>query len=214
MDRAAESQRPFAILVCFDDTEASGYAFEEAMHVARRIPSSEIHLVDVRPKEMPDSETLQLAGRLRTYVNEKAASLGDTTGQSVAVHVRYGDAMRAIVELAADIGIDLIVLGNAKHPHWQNLVAGSLADKLLRHAPCPDLVAGPKPAESRAQPPRVEPPCPDCLKVRASTHGSQWWCSRHATGGALGLHAHGYSYQGEIPFAVHDSEVIPTGVDM
>lgn len=213
MVTAAEPQRPFAILVCFDDTEASGYAFEEAMHIARRIPSSEIHLIDVRPKELPDSETMQLAGRLRTYVDEKAASLGGMRGQSVAVHVRYGDPMHHIVELAADVGIDLIVLGNPKHPHWQNLVAGSLADKLLRHAPCPVLVAGPKPAEPRPQPPRVEPPCPDCLRTRASTHGSQWWCSRHATVGAPGIHAHRYSYQREIPFAEHDSNVIPTGID-
>ena len=214
MDNADESQRPFAILVCFDDTEASGYAFEEATHIARRIPSSEIHLVDVRPKELSDSETMQLAGRLRTYVNEKAAALGGMTGQSVAVHVRYGDAMLQIAELAADIGIDLIVLGSSKHPHWQNLVAGSLADKLLRHAPCPVLVADPKPAEARAQPPRVEPACPDCVRVRASSHGAQWWCSRHSTAGAPSLHAHRYSYQQEIPFSTHDSEVIPTGIDI
>ena len=211
MGTASESQRPFAILLCFDDTEASGYAFEEAMHLARRIPASEVHLVDVRPKELPDSETLQLAGRLRTYVDEKAASLGGMTGQTVAVHVRYGDPMHQIVELAADIGVDLIVLGNSKHPHWQNLVAGSLADQLLRHAPCPVLVSGPKPAEPRAQPPRIEPACPDCLRARAATHGAQWWCARHGT---AGIHAHRYSYQSEIPFSSHDSNVIPTGVDI
>jgi nucleotide-binding universal stress UspA family protein len=205
--------RPFAILLCFDDTEASGYAFEQAAHIARRIPASEIHLVDVMSGESSEERSRQLAGRLRAYVDAKAASIGGMDGQSVAVHVRYGDPMREIAQLAAEIDIDLIVLGSPKHPHLQGLLPGSLSENLLRHAPCPVLVAGPKPLESIGSHPGIEPVCPECAKTRASTRGAEWWCPRHAPGNQHGMHAHVYSYQREIPFATHDSAVSPTGID-
>jgi nucleotide-binding universal stress UspA family protein len=205
--------RPFSILLCFDDTEASGYAFEQAAHIARRIPSSEIHLVDVMSGEPSEEQSRQLSGRLRAYVDAKAASIGGMDGQSVAVHVRYGDAMREIAQLAAEIDIDLIVLGSPKHPYLQALLPGSFPEKLLQHAPCPVLVAGPKPLESIRHHPAIEPPCPACAKMRASTRGAEWWCARHTPSNRQGLGAHVYSYQREIPFATHDSAVTPTGID-
>ncbi len=205
--------RPFSILVCFDDSEASGYAFEQAARLARRIPSSTLHLVDVMSGDPSEPRTRTLAGQLRAYVDAKAASIGGMEGQSVAVHVRYGDAVHEIVQLAAEIDVDLIVIGSPKHPHLQSLLPGSLGDKLVRRAPCAVLVAGPKPSEPPMHQPVIEPPCPDCVRTRAATHGAQWWCARHTSGGPSGLRPHSYSYQREIPFATHDSEVVPTGID-
>jgi len=37
-----------------------------------------------------------------------------------------------------------------------------------------------------------------------------WWCERHSRHAPR---AHVFSYQRELPFATHDSEVIPTGID-
>jgi nucleotide-binding universal stress UspA family protein len=211
--KASTSQRPFSILLCFDDTEASGYAFEEAARLARRIPSSVIHLVDVASGEASAEWTRQLAGRLQAYVTAKAASIGGMEGQSVAVHVRCGDPMREIAQLAAEIDIDLIVLGTSNRLHLNELVGNSLFDKLARHAPCPLVVAGPRPKEPHVHYPAIEPPCPDCVRARSESHGATWWCSRHAGAGENGLLNHVYSYQYEIPFATHDSAVSPTGVD-
>jgi nucleotide-binding universal stress UspA family protein len=212
-DTKQASPRPFSILLCFDDTEASGYAFEEAARLASRIPSSAIHLVDVMSGKASEAQSRQLAGQLMEYVNAKAASLGGMVGQSVAVHVRQGDPMREIAQLAAEIGIDLIVLGSPKHPHLRSLVPGSLAEKLVQHAPCPVIVTGPKPPEPHIHYPAIEPPCPDCVKARAASGGAQWWCARHTSQGDHGARGHVYSYQREIPFATHDSAVTPTGID-
>ena len=202
--------RPFSILVCFDDTEASGYAFERAARLGARIPGSEIHLVDVVQGDPSEAKTQQLAGQLRVYVNEKAASLGGMKGQRVAVHVRSGDPMREIAQLAAEIEVDLVVVGTPKHPH---LLAAALADKLAEHVAAPVLSAGVKPAEPRGRSIAIEPPCPDCLSVRASSRGAQWWCARHTYRGPYGARGHVYSYEREIPLTMHDSEVIPTGID-
>jgi nucleotide-binding universal stress UspA family protein len=212
-DTKPESPRPFSILVCFDDTEASGYAFEEAARLAKRVPTSEIHLVDVTPGEPSEDRARQLAGRLHVYVNSKAAAIGGMNGQRVAVHVRQGDPAREIAQLAAEIDTDLIVIGSPKHPHLKSLLPGSIGEKLLQHAPCPVLVTGPKPTEPHVHPPMIDPPCADCVKVRTASQGAQWWCARHSAHGAYGRSGHAYSYQREIPFATHDSAVSPTGVD-
>jgi nucleotide-binding universal stress UspA family protein len=204
----------FSILVCFDYTDASGYAFEQAARLAKRIPSSHIHVIHVTTGETSDARTTQVSGHLRAYVDGKAASIGGMDGQSVGVHVRHGDAAREIAQLAAEIDVDLIVLGSPNHPHMKSLMLGSIADKLYQHAPCPLVVAGPKPPEPHVHYPAIQPACPDCVRTRAASGGAQWWCERHASHGQHGASGHLYSYQSELPFASHDSEVIPTGVDL
>jgi nucleotide-binding universal stress UspA family protein len=203
----AQINRPFAILLYTDDTDASGYAFEEAARLSKRIPSSEIHLVYVSPGSGSAERTRHLAGQFRAYVDAKAASIGGMDGQSVAVHIRNGQPVREIVQLAADIDADLIVIASPKHPHLTSFLSGSVQEGLIQHSPCPIIVAGPKPPEPRVHFPAIEPPCPDCRKARTESHGQQWWCARHQPG----FSAHTYSYQGEIPFATHDMAVDPTG---
>jgi nucleotide-binding universal stress UspA family protein len=205
------ASHPFSVLACFDDTEEGGYAFERAARIAQRVPSSELHLVYVTRGALPAEELEQLAGRLQTYVSEKAASLGGMDGQIVGVHVRNGEPVPEIAQLAAEIEADLIVIGTPAHTDWKAWLTGTTEAKLLQHAPCPVVVAGVKPQESSRPSLAIEPPCPDCLKVRTETRGAQWWCPRHSTTAAA---RHHYSYRQEIPFATHNSSVVPTGVDM
>jgi nucleotide-binding universal stress UspA family protein len=209
----SSATRPFAILTCFDDSPESGYAFEEAARLAKRIPGSEIHLIDVRPGEPSVQRTRQLAGQLTAYVNEKALTIGGLEGRRVAIHVRGGQPVREIAQLAAEVDIDVIVMGSPGHPHLKNLLPGSLAEGLLKHAPCPVIVVGARPTESPVHVPAIEPPCPQCVQTRAASHGAQWWCPRHTSNGAYGTPGHVYSYQSEIPFGSHDSTVSPTGID-
>jgi nucleotide-binding universal stress UspA family protein len=207
------SPRSFSVLTCFDYTDASGYAFEQAARIAARIPSSELHLIHVTSGETSDARARQVSGQLHGYIDGKTKSMGDMDGQSVGVHVRHGEPAREIAQLAAEIDSDLIVIGSSNHPHLKSLLLGTIADKLYQHSPCPIIVAGPKPAEPRVHYPAIEPPCPDCVRARAASGGAQWWCARHTARGRYGVPGHVYSYQTELPFASHDSEVIPTGID-
>jgi nucleotide-binding universal stress UspA family protein len=202
-----QTSRPFAILLCFDDTAASAFAFEEGARLAKRIPSSELHLVYVTTGDASAALTERLAGQFRAYVDSKAASIGGMEGQSVAVHIRSGEAVREIVQLAAEIEADLLVLGSPKHPHLAAFLPGSVHEGLAQHAPCAILVAGPRPPEPRVHFAAIEPPCPDCLKARADSHGQEWWCARHRSV----LPVHTYSYQQDIPFETRDTAVDPTG---
>jgi nucleotide-binding universal stress UspA family protein len=201
----------FTLVVANDFSVASGYAFDQAARVARKIPGSDLHVVHVVEGETSDAQTKQLANQLRLYLEEKVKALGGLEGQAVGLHVRAGHAAREVAQLAKDVGADLIVVGAHKGPHLKSLVVGSTAERLLLAAPCPVFVAGPMPAAAdTAHDPAIEPPCPDCLAARNKSGGSEWWCARHAKHHAQ---AHSYSFVRELPFRTTDAAVNPTGVD-
>jgi len=206
------SAPPFTLVVGNDFSPASGYAFEQAARVARRVPGSDLHVVHVMDGE-PDAERAkQLSNQLRVYLEEKVHALGGLALQAVGIHVRNGKPAREIAQLATDVAADLIVVGTQKGPHLKQLLVGSVAERLLAAAPCPVFVAGPIPVPAAdAHDPAIQAACPDCLRARAATAGRQWWCTRHEEHHAK---AHSYSFRRELPLRTHDSAVTPTGVDM
>ncbi|HEX4447267.1 MAG TPA: universal stress protein [Polyangiaceae bacterium] len=173
-------------------------------------PHSALHLVHVFHSEPTAERSRDLVGHLRLYVNEKAAILTGLQGLTVGIHLRSGNAVREIVQLATEVGADLIVVGSHRGPHLKHWIVGSTAEKLVAGAPCPVLVASPKSKEPEKHEPAIEPACPQCVEARKASGGATWWCQRHSH---TANSAHTYSYQREIPFALHDSAVIPTGID-
>ncbi len=59
-------------------------------------------------------------------------------------YVRHGQVWKNLAELVRDNEIDLIVLGTHGRTGLGKLVLGSVAEDILRHAPCPVLTVGPK----------------------------------------------------------------------
>jgi nucleotide-binding universal stress UspA family protein len=208
----SDYQSVLTIVVGHDFTEASGFAFDQAARVARCIPGSDLHVVHVVPEGTGAGDAQRLAGQLREYLEEKVKVLGGLERQAVGVHVRAGRPARELAQLARDVSADLLVVGASKGPHLKQMVLGSVAERLLRAAPCPVFISGPMP-ETRADAyePAIEPACPDCVAGRRKTGDGEWWCARHRV---HHLEAHSYSFHRELPLSTHDSAVLPTGVDM
>jgi nucleotide-binding universal stress UspA family protein len=56
-----------------------------------------------------------------------------------------GSPLESIVERATSGGFDLIVLGTHGHTGFMHLLVGSVAERVVQHAPCPVLtVRGPR----------------------------------------------------------------------
>jgi nucleotide-binding universal stress UspA family protein len=70
----------------------------------------------------------------------------DTVKQvpKVRYHIRNGDPFEAILEAAADCMTDLIVLATHGRTGVKRLVIGNVAEKVVRHAPCPVLTVKPQ----------------------------------------------------------------------
>lgn len=207
------TERPFVLVVGLDltDTESSGFALDQAARTAMRVPGSQMHLLHVLPVDASRDKARETAGSLERYVSAKATQLGGLARQNVGIHVRCGEAAREIAKLAAEVGADVIVVGTHHRPHLKQLIVGSTAEHVMAASDCPVFVAGPRPVPKASHIIVIEAPCPDCVLARQSTAGKTWWCARHSEHHHLHGHHH-YSYQSELPFAQHDSEVRATGV--
>jgi nucleotide-binding universal stress UspA family protein len=210
MDTNHPNDRPFVLLAALDltDTESGGYALEQALRVASRIPGAQMHVLHVSDGK-PEQQTLEL---LRHYVIEKAASLPTVTLEGVGVHVRKGEPAHVIAEMASEINADLVIVGTHRIPQLRTVVKGHTGKRIERESTVPVLVAGPRPKPQPEHIIVIEGPCPDCLATRQSTGGRSWWCARHAEHHPV-LRHHLYAYETELPFAQHDSGITPTGVD-
>ena len=199
------SPRPFTIVVGLKFSDGGAFAVDQGARLTHQIPLANLHFVHVFETPLSASEAKAMLEHLQLYANEKAVELG-LNGRTVGVHVRSGDIVREIAQVAIDVAADLVVLGSDVHslPSWRT---DRLTEGLMRLVSCPVLMAGLKPTPARSEP-VIEPSCAECLSTRGATNGAGWWCPRHST---HALEAHAYSYQRELPFATRDTLLGPTG---
>ena len=176
---------PYKILVAvaFDATGDS--ALREGMSLAAARRGSELHVVHVvTDLGMLGSEDAllgmeqgleQAPGALRKRIE---ALWQEEGAIEVTGHIRPGYPGDTILRVAAEIDADLLVLGTHHRGGIQKLLVGSVGGYVLARAHCPVLIAMPKDTITRNE--RIEPPCPDCLQIRAESANQKMWCERHS----------------------------------
>ena len=65
----------------------------------------------------PRSALAELVDHLRLYVDEKATIAKRLDGVVVAIHIRGGTPVRALIQLATEVGADYIVVGSHRGLH-------------------------------------------------------------------------------------------------
>jgi len=188
-------------LVALDGSESGSHVLDVACGLGAALAgSAELHLLHVVPVPSaagplgmsamgPPTDYLQSGEKL---LERFAARAAETFRGTIAGHLATGETWRSIVQIASDLGVDLLVVGTAGRTGLARVALGSVAEQVVRHAGCPVLVVRPK--EHVANPEvRIEPPCPDCLVVRAQTERASLWCERHRT-----HHPHGHLHY-ELP---------------
>ena len=196
-----ESPKSFRILVAYDTSETSRLALDRALETVRERPQAELHAVtvfdDVKasfpPPDVPGFE-VQMQ-RLRTGLYKLLrASLEDLAPEiespKVFAHIRFGDPAVEIVRLALEVRADLVISGIHGKRGVKRLIEGSVAERIVRLAPCPVLVVRPLDFAAIDSVPVPEPPCAECVAARETSGGATWWCQEHARPREA---AHGYS---------------------
>ena len=75
------------------------------------------------------------------------------SGASVRTHIRQGDPADTLARIAQELEADLIAMGTHSKDLLDRLTLGSVAEHVLRSAPCSVLVApSPAPSAPAAQP--------------------------------------------------------------
>ncbi len=129
------------ILVATDFSDASGVAldygralartFGASLHVLHVMENMFLRPVPVDPYQMKAAMMKRLTERL---TDEDRASLHAT-----AILETSDNAAEAIVKYATAHNIDLIVMGTHGRGAVERLLVGSVAEKVVRAAPCPVL---------------------------------------------------------------------------
>ena len=167
--------------------EVLSYAAELAVSAG-----TELHVAHVLPEQNVaaiQGERALGVVNLAEDAHRKLENLASDLPAMVAriyLHLAAGKAEVEIAQLASDIGADLIIVGTRGRTGIDRLLEGSVAESLLRLAPCPVLVYRPKSVPAWEQ---IIPPCPDCLEVQRATDRARLWCDRHSE-----RHARAHTY--------------------
>jgi nucleotide-binding universal stress UspA family protein len=136
----------FSKILCAND--GSERAFR-ALTLATTMASeydAELHMVCVEEIDhLPEfieeiREELTTAARRYHSVIQRARKIAGDHHMKLHTHVLAGHPVRDIVELAAELKADLLVVGSAGHSELYERMLGSRADRLVHLAPCPVLV--------------------------------------------------------------------------
>ena len=164
---------PFTIVVADEATRAGGSAFDEAAHVAERIPLAAVHAVYLLRHTGSLGHLEDIAKSLRSDTSGRAASLG-IHERLMGVHVRTGDPVDAIVSVARELSADLVVVGESER-RIGGLLRRSIVDRMRLEIACPVVLA----KSGGGSAPEIEPACQACELARARSSGAVWWCEAH-----------------------------------
>jgi nucleotide-binding universal stress UspA family protein len=146
------------ILVPTDFSEPSERALTYARDLADQFHAS-LHLLHVvnRPllAEGLAAEAFMSDGTAMgsDMVEDAQRRLRKQAPEAASTDVVFGYAARSIVEHASRLGIDLIVMGSHGRTGIAHVLLGSVAETIVRTAPCPVLtVRGPVTAPERVAP--------------------------------------------------------------
>ena len=133
------------ILHANDGSEHAFQAFAMALALAKQ-NNSELHMVSVEEIDyMPEfleevrQETGTAARRFHAVL-QRARAMAAQHEVKLETHVLAGHPVRDVVRLAAELKVELLVIGATGHSALYERMIGSRADRIVQLAPCPVLV--------------------------------------------------------------------------
>jgi nucleotide-binding universal stress UspA family protein len=136
------------ILYATDFSRASSAALPYALSIARKYGSTlfAVHVVSLSPfsNTSPTMAWQALAGQaLRAARDAMATFETRMSGVAHEFMIRKGDTWKELSSILEEKRIDLIVVGTHGRAGVSKVLMGSVAEKILRQAPCPVLTVGP-----------------------------------------------------------------------
>ncbi len=141
-----------SVVVATDFGETATHALDTAFTLASSQPDVTLHVVSVSPgPPFPENFTTQqevdhylraeatLSAKLHEHVVDRRARFEKAAKRAtgkIACHARFGDAATEIVNLAAALNADIILMGTHGRQGFDRIVLGSVAEKVVRTAGC------------------------------------------------------------------------------
>jgi nucleotide-binding universal stress UspA family protein len=134
-------------IVCATDlSAASVLAVGQADELAKRLGAT-LHLLHVVQDPLlepwsAEAYTMSVADLTQEWVrgaDQDLAALAAKCSSTTITVCRVGRPVQQILEYVNDVNADLLVVGSHGHGFIAHMVLGSVADRLVRLAPCPVL---------------------------------------------------------------------------
>jgi len=132
------------ILVAIDGSESAKKAFQESIYLAQKC-NSKLDVVHVVSCELGGDSAITF--ELIDELKNKAEKMLDeykihATKNNVPIEITIiqGDPTHVINQLAKTKRYDLIIMGNRGKRAFQELLIGSVSQKVMHHASCPVMV--------------------------------------------------------------------------
>ncbi len=133
------------ILHANDGSEHAFHALTLALAIAKQ-NESELHMISVEEIDyLPEfveevrEETGTAARRFHTVL-QRARAMAEGSHVKLSTHVVAGHPVRDVVKLAADLKVELLVIGARGHSAFYERLVGSRADRIMQLAQGPVLV--------------------------------------------------------------------------
>jgi nucleotide-binding universal stress UspA family protein len=133
------------ILHANDGSEVAFHALSLALAIAKQ-NACELHMVSVEeipylPEFIEEvREATGTAARRYHTVFERARAMAANHQVTLHTHLLAGHPVRDIVRLAAELEVELLVIGATGHSALYERMLGSRADRIMQLAQCPVLV--------------------------------------------------------------------------
>lgn len=164
--------KAFPIVVAVDFSELSDRALFAALELSQSHANSELHVVTVGnedtgavllpgptlrvlPQEEAEAEACKHVDEVVKRFTEQHGAL---TLERVAVYVTSGYPAERIVALATAVDADIIVLGTHGRTGFKRIALGSVAEEVVRRAPCTVHVVRPRDFFAGEKVPDIQPP--------------------------------------------------------
>lgn len=189
------ANKPYVVVVGTDFSEHADRALRAACEQAIEHAPAELHVVHVTYASTPQpvlSPTPAVGfmtvpilsleeqrAELQKYLDAQLALVPSLVGAAVRVfaHVVVDMPSLGLTRVAADLDAALLVVGTHGLHGVARWLLGSVAEAVVRQAPCAVLVIPPEP--NKLETPQIEPPCPRCVQARRESNGAELWCATH-----------------------------------
>ncbi len=132
------------VLALTDGSQNSRSALRYAVEICRNFDAS-LHLLSV-VEDMPSYVNLEVGIEFFASIQEtikkevvQCSGYCETSGVACTGEIRHGVPYEEIINYAKEIDADLIVMATHGHTGLSHILLGSVAEKIVRHAPCPVL---------------------------------------------------------------------------
>jgi nucleotide-binding universal stress UspA family protein len=138
------------ILIAHDFSETADHALAFGLDVAERfgarvtvVHAYEIPTFGMTPLPVMSPEMVIEIERMERSGLDAVATRARRPGIEMSFSLRRGFAANEIVAVAKEVGADLIVMGTHGRRGFSRLLMGSVAEMVVRTAPCPVLTMHP-----------------------------------------------------------------------